>query len=171
MEKLFSLIGGRSVLFHRQLEGLPLILNYENGTLERMEVYCPQNTLPKQSTVYRIRQLWNVPMTIPYRESLKVGGCVVLSGRWKSHQTTLLAQILASKVPDVASRWEQFRFLATNGFTTVDYALLAADAPMSALQAILKQYRSGVFSPPTNRFIFEYNDLVNTPGLKFCFPK
>ena len=163
--ELLRLIGGRMMILRRRLDGFPLTLSYENGALQKLILPRSQDTLP----IHRIRTLWNVPMVIPYHMPLDVKGIVTDSGKEHPCRTTLLAFDMTGEGHTAVSRWEQFRFLAGIGFTTVDYALLAPDMPPSALWEVLERYRTGAYSPPTDRFIFEYNDLTDTPpkGMEF----
>ena len=168
-EALLRLFGGNMMLLRRRLENSPMILSYENGVIQKLWIPQVQDALMERMAMHKIRRLWNVPMTIPYHMPLDVKGCMADGDGNPLCRPAFLAVDLASGGPDAASRWEQLRFLADTGFTTVDYALLAADIPLFALREILEQYRTGVFAPPAEWLIFEFNHLTDAPSAGVAF--
>lgn len=58
------------------------------------------------------------------------------------------------------TKWEQLRFMAQLGFTTVAYSILAAGATAEAIQQAMDQYQPQNYIYPTDGIIFEFDDLA-----------
>lgn len=59
-----------------------------------------------------------------------------------------------------STKWENLRFLAQMGFTTVNYSILAAGASEEAIQQAMDQYQPKEYAYPTDGLIFEFDDLA-----------
>lgn len=59
-----------------------------------------------------------------------------------------------------STKWENLRFLAQMGFTTVGHSVLAADASQDAVEQAIALYRPEEYAFPVDGLIFEYDDLA-----------
>ena len=187
--EIFKFIGGRKMVISWKLDGLTLVLRYENGKLT--QAITRGDGLKGEDVTHTVRVMGNVPLTIPCTEPLEVRGEGVVS--WQnfnalnealaepySHPRNLaagsirkldakeskkrrlefLAFDLISEDLGGTTKWENLRFLAQMGFTTVGYSVLAADAPLDALEQAIALYRPEEYAFPVDGLIFEYDDLA-----------
>lgn len=132
----------------------------------------------------------NVPLTIPCAEPLEVRGeCVISWQKFKelnelepsAHPRNLaagsvrkldaeesrkrrlefLAFDLISEDLGGSTKWENLRFLFQMGFTTVDYSILAGNAPLDAMAL----YNPEEYAFPVDGLIFEFDDLAYARSL------
>lgn len=188
IHEIFKFIGGRKVILSWKLDGLTLVLRYQEGKL--VQAITRGDGLKGEDVTHTVRVMGNVPLTIPCTEPLEVRGEGVVS--WQnfrslnetmaepySHPRNLaagsirkldanesrkrrlefLAFDLISDSLGGDTKWEQLHFMAQMGFTTVGYSILAANAPMDALEQAVAWYRPEEYAYPVDGLIFEYDDL------------
>ncbi len=186
---IFKFIGGRKVIISWKLDGLTLVLRYENGKLA--QAITRGDGHKGEDVTHNVRVMGNVPLTIPCTESLEVRGeCLVSWQNFNELNDTLdepyshprnLAAGSVRKLDAKESRhrrlefqafnlisdhlggttkWENLRFLAQMGFTTVGYSILAENAPLSALEQIIELYQPKDYPYPVDGLIFEFDDLA-----------
>lgn len=80
IEEMVRFAGGRSVLVSWKLDGLTIVLRYENGELKQSITRGREGTVGEDVT-HTIRTYLNVPLTIPIRDSIEVRGEGVISWR------------------------------------------------------------------------------------------
>ena len=78
----------------------------------------------------------------------------------KKRQLEFLAFDLISENLGGTTKWENLRFLAQMGFTTVGYSVLAANASQEAVEQAIALYRPEEYAFPVDGLIFEYDDLA-----------
>lgn len=80
IEEMVRFAGGRSVLVSWKLDGLTIVLRYENGELKQSITRGREGTVGEDVT-HTVRTYLNVPLTIPIRDSIEVRGEGVISWR------------------------------------------------------------------------------------------
>lgn len=80
IEEMVRFAGGRSVLVSWKLDGLTIVLRYENGELKQSITRGREGTVGEDVT-HTVRTYLNVPLTIPIRYSIEVRGEGVISWR------------------------------------------------------------------------------------------
>lgn len=181
-------LGGRQAVLSWKLDGLTLVLRYENGKLS--QAITRGDGIQGEDVTHSVRVMKNVPLTIPCTEPLEVRGEGIIS--WKefhalnstleepyAHPRNLAAgsvrKLNAEEVRDRglsfmafdlisdnlsgSTKWETLRFLAQMGFTTVGYSILAAGASEEAIRQAMDCYKPKEYAYPTDGLIFEFNDL------------
>lgn len=181
-------LSGRQAVLSWKLDGLTLVLRYENGKLS--QAITRGDGMQGEDVTHSVRVMKNVPLTIPCREPLEVRGEGIIS--WKefhalnstleepyAHPRNLAAgsvrKLNAEEVRERglsfmafdlisdnlsgSTKWETLRFLAQMGFTTVGYSILAAGASEEAIRQAMDCYKPKEYAYPTDGLIFEFNDL------------
>ena len=189
-EELYKFINGRMVVLSWKLDGLTLVLRYDNGVLKQA-ITRGREGIVGEDVTHTVKVMKNVPLTIPYQQPLEVRGEGVVS--WESfnalnetldepyaHPRGLAAGSvrkldaeesrergveffafdLISNDLGIASKWEQLRFLSKLGFDTVGYSMLAAGASMESLNGAMDCYKPAEYPYPVDGIIFEYDDLA-----------
>lgn len=182
-------LGGHEAVLSWKLDGLTLVLRYENGKLA--QAITRGDGLQGEDVTHTVRIMKNVPLVIPCKEPLEVRGEGVIS--WKefhalngtldepyAHPRNLAAgsvrKLNAEEVRERglsfmafdlisdnlggSTKWETLRFLAQMGFTTVGYSILAAGASEEAVRQAMDFYQPKEYAYPTDGLIFEFNDLA-----------
>ena len=80
IEELVRFPGGRSVLVSWKLDGLTIVLRYENGELKQA-ITRGREGIVGEDVTHTVRTYLNVPLTIPIRDSIEIRGEGVIS--WK----------------------------------------------------------------------------------------
>ena len=78
----------------------------------------------------------------------------------KKRRLEFLAFDLISDHLGGTTKWENLRFMAQMGFTTVGYSVLAENASQDALEKAIAFYRPEEYAFPVDGLIFEYTDLA-----------
>lgn len=188
-EEILQFMDGRPVVMSWKLDGLTLVLRYENGTLQQA-ITRGREGIVGEDVTHTVRVMSNVPLQIPCQEPLEVRGEGVVS--WASfnrlnetldepyaHPRGLAAGSvrklnaeesrergvefyafdLISNAEMEAKKSSQLAFLAEQGFDVVPYTLL--DPTLSAEQ-ILAQ-KNGMdpkqYAYPVDGLIFEQEDM------------
>ena len=185
---IHSFLGGRQAVLSWKLDGLTLVLRYEEGRL--VQAITRGDGLQGEDVTHTVRVMKNVPLTIPCMEPLEVRGEGVIS--WKefhdlngtldepyAHPRNLAAgsvrKLNAEEVRERglsfmafdlisdnlggSTKWEALRYLAQMGFTTVGYSILAAGASEEAVSQAMDYYKPTEYAYPADGLIFEFNDL------------
>ena len=187
--EIFKFIGGRKVVISWKLDGLTLVLRYEGGKLAQaitrgdglkgedvthtvrvmgnvpLTIPCTDPLEVRGEGVIswqNFNQL-NETLAEPYSHprNLAAGSIRKLDAKEsKKRRLEFLAFDLISEDLGGTTKWENLRFLAQMGFTTVGYSVLAADAPQEALEQAIALYRPEEYAFPVDGLIFEYDDLA-----------
>lgn len=78
----------------------------------------------------------------------------------KKRRLEFLAFDLISDHLGGTTKWENLRFMAQMGFTTVGYSVLAENVSQDALEKAIAFYRPEEYAFPVDGLIFEYDDLA-----------
>ena len=188
--EVLRFIAGRAALLSGTLDGLTLVLRYENRELKQA-ITRGVDGLVGEDVTHTVRMMLNVPLTIPYTGPLEVRGEGVVSwANFKALNETLedpyadprgLAAGSIRKLNAEAVRarrleffafdlisddigWlrkkEQLDFMAGQGFDVVPHILMEESTSADELEAHIKSMDPGKFGYPVDGLIFEYDDIA-----------
>ena len=188
-DEIFKFIGGRKVVISWKLDGLTLVLRYEGGKLVQaitrgdglkgedvthtvrvmenvpLTIPCTEPLEVRGEGVVswqNFKEL-NESLEEPYSHprNLAAGTIRKLDAREsKKRRLEFLAFDLISDHLGGTTKWENLRFMAQMGFTTVGYSVLAENASQDALEKAIAFYRPEEYAFPVDGLIFEYDDLA-----------
>ena len=188
-DEIFKFIGGRKVVISWKLDGLTLVLRYEGGKLVQaitrgdglkgedvthtvrvmgnvpLTIPCTESLEVRGEGVVswqNFKEL-NESLEEPYSHprNLAAGSIRKLdAGESKRRRLDFLAFDLISDHLGGTTKWENLRFMAQMGFTTVGYSVLAENASQDALEKAIAFYRPEEYAFPVDGLIFEYDDLA-----------
>ena len=187
--EIFKFIGGRMVVISWKLDGLTLVLRYEGGKLTQaitrgdglkgedvthtvrvmgnvpLTIPCTDSLEVRGEGVISWQNFNELNETLaePYSHprNLAAGSIRKLDAEEsKKRQLEFLAFDLISENLGGTTKWENLRFLAQMGFTTVGYSVLAANASQEAVEQAIALYRPEEYAFPVDGLIFEYDDLA-----------
>ncbi len=188
INEVFKFIGGRKVILSWKLDGLTLVLRYKEGKLVQaitrgdglkgedvthtvrvmgnvpLTIPCtdPLEVRGEGVVSWQNFRALNETLEDPYSHprNLAAGSIRKLdANESRKRRLEFLAFDLISDTLGGATKWEQLRFMAQMGFTTVGYSILAANAPLEALEQAVAWYRPEEYAYPVDGLIFEYDDL------------
>ena len=188
INEIFKFIGGRKVILSWKLDGLTLVLRYKEGKLGQaitrgdglkgedvthtvrvmgnvpLTIPCtdPLEVRGEGVVSWQNFRALNETLEDPYSHprNLAAGSIRKLdANESRKRRVEFLAFDLISDSLGGATKWEQLRFMAQMGFTTVGYSILAANAPLEALEQAVAWYRPEEYAYPVDGLIFEYDDL------------
>lgn len=187
VDDLVKFAGTRDVVLSWKLDGLTLVLRYDNGELQQAITRGREGIIGEDVT-HTVRTFLNVPLTVPVRESFEVRGEGVIS--WAnfekinlsleepySHPRNLAAgsvrKLDASEsgkrfleffafdlVTDlkIPTKCLQMDFMEANGFSVVPHAELSGmDA--SYIKATVELMDPKHYDYPVDGLIMEYDDV------------
>ena len=187
--EIFKFVSGRRVVISWKLDGLTLVLRYAGGKLVQAitrgdglkgedvthTVWVMENvplTIPCTEPLevrgegvvswQNFKEL-NESLEEPYSHprNLAAGSIRKLDAREsKKRRLEFLAFDLISKDLGGTTKWENLRFMAQMGFTTVGYSVLAENVSQDALEKAIAFYRPEEYAFPVDGLIFEYDDLA-----------
>lgn len=188
--EVLRFIAGRAAILSWKLDGLTLVLRYENRALKQA-ITRGVDGLVGEDVTHTVRMMLNVPLTIPYTGPLEVRGEGVVSwANFKALNETLedpytnprgLAAGSIRKLNAEAVRtrrlefiafdlisddigWQskkaQLDFMAGQGFDVVPHVLLDEGMPAEEIQAHIKSMDPSGFGYPVDGLIIEYDDIV-----------
>lgn len=190
LEDLKRFASGRDVLLSWKMDGLTLVLRYENGQFKQA-ITRGRDGIIGEDVTHTVRTFLNVPLTIPILESFEVRGEGVIS--WKnfdainaelndvySHPRNLAAgsvrkldaseakkrQLefwafdLVSDSLESGSKQAQQQLLTRCGFSVVPYLYLPSSSTAHDLELAFSSMQPVKFEYPVDGLIMEYDDLA-----------
>ena len=190
LEDLKHFASGRDVLLSWKMDGLTLVLRYENGQFKQA-ITRGRDGIIGEDVTHTVRTFLNVPLTIPVLESFEVRGEGVIS--WKnfdainaelddaySHPRNLAAGSvrkldaseakrrrlefwafdLVSDSMESSSKRAQQQLLARCGFSVVPYLYLPSSSSTRDLELAFSNMQPAKFEYPVDGLIMEYDDLA-----------
>ena len=190
LEDLKRFASGRDVLLSWKMDGLTLVLRYENGHLAQA-ITRGRDGIIGEDVTHTVKTFLNVPLTIPILEAFEVRGEGVIS--WKnfdainaelddaySHPRNLAAgsvrKLDASEVKkrrlefwafdlvsdslESGSKRVQQQLLARCGFSVVPYLYLPSSSSAHDLELAISSMQPAKFAYPVDGLIMEYDDLA-----------
>lgn len=194
VDDLIRFAGGRSVILSWKLDGLTLVLRYENGEFKQAITRGREGVIGEDVT-HTVRTFMNVPMSVPSKYSFEVRGEGVIS--WAnfekinlsltepySHPRNLAAGSvrmldasesgkryleffgfdLISDFIEPHSKIGQLQFLEANGFDVVPY-VYSEGRDEEELRNIIASFKPKEFAYPVDGVIMEYDDIGFGKGL------
>lgn len=195
LEELVLFASGHAVLLSWKMDGLTLVLRYENGRLKQA-LTRGVNGLVGEDVTHTVRTFLNVPLEIPEKSPFEVRGEGVIS--WANfekinsaledpytHPRNLAAGSvrkldanearkryleffafeLVSDHLEPDSKSRQQQFLKENGFTVVPYVSLGADSDARQIRDTVAGFQPEKFEYPVDGLIMEYEDIPYGKGL------
>ncbi len=190
LEDLKRFASGRDVLLSWKMDGLTLVLRYENGHLAQA-ITRGRDGIIGEDVTHTVKTFLNVPLTIPILEAFEVRGEGVIS--WKnfdainaelddaySHPRNLAAGSvrkldaseakkrrlefwafdLVSDSLKSGSKRAQQQLLARCGFSVVPYLYLPSSSTAHDLELAISSMQPVKLAYPVDGLIMEYDDLV-----------
>ena len=189
-DEIFKFIGGRRVVISWKLDGLTLVLRYEGGKLVQAITRGDDGIKGEDVThTVRVmgNVPLTIPCTDPLEirgegaiswknfnelnesldesfsnpRNLAAGSIRKLDAKEsRKRHVEFLAFDLISDHLGGTTKWENLRFMAQMGFTTVGYSILAENASQDAVEQAIALYRPEEYAFPVDGLIFEYDDLA-----------
>ncbi|WP_322202083.1 NAD-dependent DNA ligase LigA [Acutalibacter intestini] len=188
IDDLVRFAGGRDVVLSWKLDGLTLVLRYDDGELQQAITRGREGIIGEDVT-HTVRTFLNVPLTVPTKGPFEVRGEGVIS--WENfkkindnldepytHPRNLAAgsvrkldsaeakkRMLMFIAFDLVTelqfpaKMEQLKFLASNGFEVVPHTLLTSPDSRDIDTAIANNNPAN-FPFPVDGLIMEYNDTA-----------
>lgn len=188
IDDLIKFAGGWDVILSWKMDGLTLVLRYNNGLLEQAITRGREGIIGEDVT-HTVRTFMNVPLSIPSRAQFEVRGEGVIS--WENFEKINLSldepyrsprNLAAGSVRkldaaeagkrhleffafdlvtdmQLGTKHEQLEFLEYNGFAVVPYFRLSAASPIELTKAI-EQADPKKFGYPADGLILEYDDIA-----------
>lgn len=195
VEDLVKFAAKQPVLISWKMDGLTLVLRYENGQLVQAITRGREGTIGEDVT-HTVRTFLNVPLTIPTKDSFEVRGEGVISwanfekinsgleepythprnlasgstrkldaGEAKKRLLEFWAFELVSDYLESESKLAQQQFLAHNGFSVVPYIYLDAVHDETMVRDAISAMDPKKFPYPVDGIIMEYDDVAYGKGL------
>lgn len=188
IDDLVRFAGGRDVVLSWKLDGLTLVLRYDNGELQQAITHDREGIIGEDVT-HTVRTFLNVPLTVPTKEPFEVRGEGVIS--WENfkkineeleepytHPRNLAAgsvrkldsaeakkRMLMFIAFDLVTelqfptKMKQLDFLTNNGFEVVPHTLLTSPSSRD-IDVAIEQNNPATFPFPVDGLIMEYNDTA-----------
>jgi len=188
-EKLKVFLGEHTGVLSWKLDGLTIVLSYENGQLTR--AVTRGNGTVGEDITHNARAFGNIPLRIPYTERLLIRGEAVISysdfeainvdqqyknprnlcsGTVRQLDSNVVASrpvryyafaLLSDAQP--VTRSNQLNFLADLGFDVVEHQLVS----VSSLEEKLAEFRQKIsdFNLPTDGLVLSYDDIAYSASL------
>ena len=188
VDDLIRFAGARSVIISWKLDGLTLVLRYENGEFKQA-ITRGREGIVGEDVTHTVRTFMNVPMSVPSKDSFEVRGEGVIS--WAnfekinlgledpySHPRNLAAGSvrmldatesgkryleffafdLISDSIEPHSKIGQLQFLEENGFDVVPY-VYSDSRDEEEIRNIIAGFKPMDFAYPVDGVIMEYDDI------------
>lgn len=189
VDDLIRFTGSRPVLLSWKMDGLTLVLRYEDGELVQA-ITRGREGIVGEDVTHTVRTFINVPLKIPVKESFEVRGEGVIS--WTnfeklnlsleepySHPRNLAAGStrkldaseskkrylefwafeLVSEYLEPHSKLGQQQFLEKNGFSVVPYIYLDVHDDPEAIRKAVEEFNPKRFAYPVDGLIMEYDNI------------
>lgn len=189
VDTLIDFIRQGDVVLSWKMDGLTLVLRYENGEFKQA-ITRGHDGLVGEDVTHTVREMRNVPMHIPCRDSFEVRGEGVLSfadynllgrlGCKSSHPRNVAAGAVRSVTADPAklyhmdfiafeliqsqkaprTKMEQLKFLQDNHFKVVEHCAIKCDDSDENIRALIDKWAPANFAYPVDGLVAEYNDIA-----------
>lgn len=189
VDDLIRFAGEHPVILSWKMDGLTLVLRYENGELKQAITRGREGIIGEDVT-HTLRTFMNVPLTIPTKDSFEVRGEGVIS--WTnfekinlgltepySHPRNLAAGSVRTLDPNESGKrflefWAfelvsdylephskigQQQFLEANGFSVVPYVFMDIHKDPQHLRQAIESFKPAEFAYPVDGLIMEYEDI------------
>lgn len=189
VEDLIKFASGQPVLLSWKMDGLTLVLRYENGELVQAITRGREGIIGEEVT-HTVRNFLNVPLTIPTKDSFEVRGEGVISwsnfekinsgledpythprnlasgsvrkldaGEAKKRLLEFWAFDLVNDYLEPESKKRQQEFLKHNGFSVVPYLYIDENSDEKKIRDAIEEMDPKKFAYPADGLIMEYDDI------------
>lgn len=189
VEDLVKFAKDQDVLLSWKLDGLTLVLRYEDGELVQAITRGEEGIIGEDVT-HTVRMFLNVPLSIPDKEAFEVRGEGVISwenfdeinfsleepyslargfaagstrkldpNETKKRKIEFWAFELISE-PEFQHKQQQLEFLKSQGFDVVPNMFINKDATADEIAAAVKSFDPKGYKYPVDGLIMEYNDIA-----------
>lgn len=189
VEDLIKFASGRQVMLSWKMDGLTLVLRYENGELTQA-ITRGREGIVGEDVTHTVRTFLNVPLAIPNKDSFEVRGEGVISwenfakinlsleepyshprnlaagsvrkldaGEAKKRMLEFWAFELVSDYLEPHSKIGQQQFLEENGFSVVPYIYIDAPHDEQVVRDAVGSMDPKGFAYPVDGLIMEYDDI------------
>ncbi len=183
------------VVFSWKLDGLTLVLRYENGKF-RQAITRGTDGLIGEDVTHTVKHIRNIPQRVSYKGSFEVRGegliswadFNVLSNRMaeQAHPRTIAAGAVRSLTPDTgklshldfyafelisndanqpATKSSQFDYMTSLGFSVVPYQYVSAYSGEHRINEVVKSFDPESYGYPADGIMVEYDDIEYGKGL------
>lgn len=188
IQEFLSFSKERDVVLSWKLDGLTLVLRYENGTFVKA-ITRGVDGLVGEDVTHTVKEMRNVPMHVPCKEKFEVRGEGVISfedfntlcrlGERTTHPRNLAAGAVRSLTPDLGKLYhidfiafelikdeepdtkiEQLEFLKNNNFKVVDHILMTCDETFDEKETKIGSWTPDGFAYPVDGLVMEYNSIL-----------
>ena len=191
VSELESFLGDKEGILMWKLDGLTIVLTYENGEL--VEALTRGNGEIGEVVTENARFFENIPLVIPYKGSLMVRGEAIIkysdfkyknprnlcsgSVRQLSTEVTASRNVNFIVYEDLEggekfkTRVEELNYLESLGFTVVDHPLVTRDSLEAEVRTYEKRIKS--YDIPSDGLVLQFNDIAygNSLGKTAKFPR
>lgn len=180
--------GKQDVVLSWKMDGLTLVLRYENGNFTQA-ITRGSGGVVGEDVTHTVKHMRNIPFVIPCKETFEVRGEGVLSwedarilsrlgGASATHPRNIASGTVRSLVPDrgklahmdffafelikeeaPATKAEQLAFLIKNNFSVVEHRVIPYEESRD-LSADLENWVPDGFAYPVDGIVAEYNDIA-----------
>lgn len=190
VDEVLQFIGGRSAIESWKMDGLTLVLRYDQGVLKQA-ITRGKDGLVGEDVTHTVRVMLNVPLKIPFSGALEVRGEGVVS--WENFNRLndtlgepystprnlasgsirkLNAEAVRARslefwafelIGDMFSllrKSDQLEFLESQGFDVVPHILLDEGMDEVDIKDLITMAVPASFRYPVDGLIFEYNDIA-----------
>ena len=189
MDDILEFAALHPVVISWKLDGLTLVLRYENGEFKQA-ITRGKDGLEGEDVTHTVKFIRNIPHKVPCKEAFEVRGegvCswtdfeIIKKNEGPTHPRNVAAGAVRTLNPDEGklshmdfiafelikpddpskSKTEQLAFLADNKFDTVKHSLVDTNSSnISAVEKTISQYKPEGYYYPVDGVIVEYNDLA-----------
>lgn len=186
---IYRFLNGKRAVMSWKLDGLTIVLRYEQGKLVQaitrgdghkgedvthtvrvmrnvpLSIPCSEPLEVRGEGVVSWQDFNDLNETLdePYAHprNLAAGSTRKLDAEEsRKRNLSFMAFDLISEHLGVETKWEQLRFMAQMGFTTVGYSVLGAGISEKAIQQAMDQYKPKEYPYPVDGLIFEFDNLA-----------
>lgn len=190
VDEIIKFIGGHAVVISWKLDGLTLVLRYENGKFVQAITRGAEGMIGEDVT-HTVKVFMNVPLEIPRKDSLEVRGEGVV--RWenfervnqeadepyahpralaagatrrlnaeksKNQHLEFFAFEMVSDNGEFTSKFDQLKALADNGFDFVYHQKIGEDAGTDQIMELIDYFKPESYEYPVDGLIIEYDNLA-----------
>jgi len=188
IKEVIKFIKENDVVLSWKMDGLTLVLRYENGEFVQA-ITRGHDGLVGEDVTHTVKELRGVPMRVPCKEKFEVRGEGVLSfddfnlltklGEKSTHPRNVASGAVRSIVADTGklfhmdffafelikenappTKIEQLEFMKGLGFSVVEHFFLASDSEDYEIEKAINKWVPNEFAYPVDGIVAEYNDIA-----------
>ncbi len=188
IDELIEFIRKRDVVLSWKLDGLTLVLRYEGGEFKQA-ITRGHDGLVGEDVTHTVKEMRNIPMHVPCRDTFEVRGEGVLSfqdynllgrlGCKSSHPRNVAAGAVRSLTADPAKLYHmdfiafelikakapttkmgQLDFLKDNHFKVVEHCEVHYNDSEENIRSLIDRWAPTNFAYPVDGLVAEYNDIA-----------